>query len=1565
MTCRAIGRWLLALLVWSAATPARAQGPSDDATATPSFSLSSSEVFSSRRAPEVTLTFVRLSAIDFRVYKVADPFAFFAGLKDPHVLGSPEYDVPLERTWIERLASWKAAQRATLRSFLRKQASQRLRAERRAQTTHSTVQRRVQLDRTAFAQVPLLNDQQVVATWRDLLPNLRDTDVRRIPIEVKTPGIYVVEAVSGTYTASTVVIVSDMALVTKTAPGVVLTYLADRLSGEPGVACEVRVLANREVLGAGQTGSDGVFRLPVETTLDADEAIAVAQCGGQVVASAPGTYTLREPQRELVGHVYTDRPIYRPGHAVHVKAVLRWREQQQLLPFDRPDAEVTVSDPNGQVLHRVTRPVDSFGSLDSDLVLPADAALGDYVVAINVADARSAGSFEVQEYRKPEFEVSVAPASQFVRQGDTLDVVVSARYYFGQPVRDADVALVIQQAPYYSPLRWVDAQDEDGAEAPMAYFGGGDERETLRARLDANGQATVRVPIPVSDEARDLLVRLDARVQDASDLVVSQAAATVGTFGDFLIASRIGSYVARPDTPVPVRVRTVDYRGTPVPGVAVSVDLVRSEWNSDAGRRERELVSTTTLTTSDDGRGETELVAPTRAGSYRVVSRAVSGDRTVTDEQWLWVPGEDSRRYESSDESLELITDKGTYAPGEVARLALRGHRPAARVLLTKEARTLTWHEVKAATEDGTFEVPVTDADLGDTWVHLLYLENDKVYYAERKLRVPPVSKAIRIEIVPDREVYRPAQPGRFEIRTLDAAGQPVAAQVSVSVVDEAVYGVKSDQTPDALRVFYRNEFSRVSTDYSRQYYFVGYAGTQRLRLAERRRPLSLADFKTDVPQRPAVRKDFPDAIHWSASVLTGVDGRAEVRVAYPDSLTTWRLTARAVTADTRVGSAVARTTTTRDLLMRIIAPRFLTERDSVRLPTLTHNYLPGGATDVTVSMAATGVTPEAPLVPHVVSVARGSEARHEWPFTADAPGTATFSGSVTAGADNDAVAVTIPVLPFGARRETGRAGAVGSGETATLTLDIPETSNPAARRLEFTFMPSLAGSMLGALDYLIDFPYGCTEQTVSSFVPNLLVMRTLSQLGLAPTERTSQLSRTTNAGLTRLLALQHDNGAWGWWATDLDHPFMTAYATAALIEARAADVSVPDAAVRRALAATATMLVDTRGMVPELRAYLAYVLARGSAGGLTPDLPRLDLQEQIEALWTRRADMSPYGQAWLLLALHVRQDDRQGDLAATLANRAHTQGALAWWTSENDPLLGDWGDASVDATATVLQALVAARPDDALVDQAMRWLLANRDGGAYWRSTKQTAMVLHGLLSVLQQRHQQPTPVTVTVDVGGTQQVLTLEPADWTSARPKLVSVEASAGSNAVTIRADGGTAYWTAAARYYDTTEGMERTGPRTLALSRKYFTLAPVRQANRVVYEERPFSGTVAPGELVLVRLVVAGADDWQYLMVEDPLPAGTEAVANPSTLELAKPPPWTFGSHREYRDDRVALFLQRFDGRAEFVYLLRATTPGRFRAMPARVAPMYMPEQVASSATQEFVVTSPGDAGAAQP
>ncbi len=406
-------------------------------------------------------------------------------------------------------------------------------------------------------------------------------------------------------------------------------------------------------------------------------------------------------------------------------------------------------------------------------------------------------------------------------------------------------------------------------------------------------------------------------------------------------------------------------------------------------------------------------------GSYRFQASAPSGERTVEDDSTAYISGHDEDSYsDEGDQYLELVADQKSYAPGQTAKLLIRGADMDATVLVTKEAQSIGWHQVMRIKAGQAIEVPVTDADIGDTWVNIAFLKDDKLYRAERKLRVPEVSRGLQVSITAEQAVAKPREPGVFTIKTTDASGAPVRAQVSLAVVDEAVFAVKPDETPDPVRFFYRREYSRVSTSFSRDYSFIGYSGQDGLTLAHkaaRRRPLTLADFKGDKEARPHVRKEFPDAIYWIADLVTDESGTATAKVTYPDALTTWRLTARAITADTRAGSTLSRTTTTKDVILRVITPRFLTEGDTVRVPTVAHNYLPD-ARQMTVSVEAKNLKPidASATTPQQVDIASGGERRHEWPFSASTVGTASITGTLTTPGDGDAVEQSLPVLPYG-----------------------------------------------------------------------------------------------------------------------------------------------------------------------------------------------------------------------------------------------------------------------------------------------------------------------------------------------------------------------------------------------------------------------------------------------------------------------------------------------------------------------------------------------------------------------
>ena len=237
-------------------------------------------------------------------------------------------------------------------------------------------------------------------------------------------------------------------------------------------------------------------------------------------------------------------------------------------------------------------------------------------------------------------------------------------------------------------------------------------------------------------------------------------------------------------------------------------------------------------------------------------------------------PGRDDGLTTDEDRYLELTADKRSYAPGDTARLLVRGEAVAGPILVTKEGQNVTWHRVLRPAAGDAIEVPIDAGDVGDIYVNVVYLREGRLNRAERRISVPAAEQALQITLTADRATAKPQEPGVFSVRVTDPRGAPVSAQVSLGVIDEAVYAIRPDSTPDPVRFFYRREYTRVSTSFSRDYYFVGYSGTERLQLAaRRRRPFTLADFKGDKQVQPQVRKDFPDAIYWIGDLVTDARG--------------------------------------------------------------------------------------------------------------------------------------------------------------------------------------------------------------------------------------------------------------------------------------------------------------------------------------------------------------------------------------------------------------------------------------------------------------------------------------------------------------------------------------------------------------------------------------------------------------------------------------------------------------------------------------------------------------------
>jgi hypothetical protein len=1490
------------------------------------FTLSSDRTFTASDTPVVRLWGQGFNKLEFRLYRVNDPVAFFRRLRDDHEFGAEAPRSATQRTWIERIRDWKLARRGQLKSFLRSQFTAESRREYvgwRLKRAQESLKKRPTVVQS-YANVPVLNAQQLVSRWEQPFSTANRWESASIPVPIQGKGLYLVEATDGRLQAYTILSVTDLGVITKASPGRLLIRVVERTTGAPVRGCELAVFTkdrNKRV-AEGRTDAQGLMEAAVgeerpETVLvlarDKDNFAAVSMYGGNLATGG---------EDSLKGYIYTDRPVYRPGHAVHYRLVFRTRETAGYRVPGGREVSVDVQDNDGQSIYRTKVTLSAMGTASGRFVVPASAKLGYHSIEARLGGALQSGGFDVEEYRKPEYEVRVVLEQRRVLQGAAIQAVIDARYFYGEPVADAKVTWVVHKQRFWAPYFDEENDDYDDTDGDSRYA----QREQIleeSGRLDAQGK--LAVSIPTGTDENDMRYRVEARVTDAGGREIAGTAFAVATVGSYLLNVRSDRYFYGAKDSARFTIETRDYDGNRVPGVPFELALMEWNWRQQGGKQ----IGGTGGTTGADG--SAVVTMPLRAGSLRAVVRSRTPEgRVIEDTQYLWVEGGGEGM--GSSERLTIVPDRKSYKPGEVAKVLLIAPR-GSNLWVTVEGQAVHQSRFVTSKEGSvTLDVPIQREFVPNFFVSAVTIRGSKLIQGNKLIRVPPVEQQLNVELKPAKTEYKPGEAGSYLVEVKDWAGKPVSGEFSLGVVDEAVYSVRPDSVPDIVSHFYGRQYNRVSTDSSLHYYFHGQAGKRQMQLA-RVRPLARAQLKPDRLVQPKVRKAFPDTTFWSAGVTTDGAGRATVRLDYPDALTTWRATARGITADTKVGSALNRVIVRKNLLIRLSTPQFFRQGDVMTITAIAQNFL-SNEKRVRVSLETKGLELVEGTAQDLTVPSRGTGTAD---FRVRVPGgqEAVLLAKALTNEESDALELTIPVVPFGVKMSEVRGGSfAGDADHAETELTIPADAEPGSGVIEISASASPASAIFEALDYLTSFPYGCTEQTMSSFLPNVIVSQAVRSLGLQTRVDPAELDKKVRAGLDRLYDFQHEDGGWGWWKTDESTPFMTAYVLAGLKQAKNAGYPVPPERIADAAKWLAESGRLDREPV-ELQAYSLYALALAG----TPD------QKRMTSLLDQRSKLAPYALALLGLALEAAGDLRSREVAGLLELKAKSSELEAWWEMGRDPLLDIDIESSPEATAWALKLLSSQRPQSSLLSKAALYLVNHRSQGFYWNSTKQTAMVVYGLTGYLKQSGELKPNLGVNVLVND-RPVARQRFSETEGQRPVLVRVSASGRNRVRVVRNGTGRVYWRATARYHS-----QRPAPGggDWSLRREYFRLVPVQEGSKLVHGLEPLAGPVKQGEVLAVKLT-ARADGSRYLMIEDPVPAGTEIVARDDLYELKPKPDWwtRFFTERELRDDRAVFFERYLDrGPRTYFYLLKVINPGQFRVSPARLEPMYQPARFASS------------------
>jgi len=1026
--------------------------------------------------------------------------------------------------------------------------------------------------------------------------------------------------------------------------------------------------------------------------------------------------------------VWLAQPIHRPGSTVEFKGIVRRFDGLRVAVHQRGqpgEVEVVVRSPK-ETLWEGRCEVSAAGTFHGSFEIPLSAALGPCSFTVDGTGASPSTPLKVAEFRLPTYRVDFSLPSRTHAGGERVEARVAVEYFTGKPAVGAQVELVL----------------ETGDASPP----------TVTGLTDQEGRVGLSLPLPQVQEARYLEVR--ATVMDASGQTYSQSDKVSCSPSAFRVRVEPSKYSATHRESIEVKVRATTWEGDPVAGATVVLDGQRHSATTDE-------TGTATFQVTTAAEGDRQPLHATVIADGKVVrdtSRSIGFGEPIpaedpfggpdvvepTDDEPPPPPGLGYPEYPQ-------YIDAGT--PLEVT---LKVEGPAERrslvAVFAENTRMLHSQVLQLPPGDHRVTIPTQKDWAPSLNVTVVLLDGKQTHERRFHCYLRPTEQFLTLEIDIDKAEYKPGEPCTALITATDHEGRPVPrAEISLGVVDEAVYVLMEDPTPDLQSFFFeyrlpqlcRGNYDWPPPESEPLWFWLGpkyawgcyppvaygegkgeflrrYGGTS---ASERSRPMQ-------------VRRDFRNTAFWVADLVTNGEGKARATFDLPDNLTQWRFTARGVTAETKVGEIRAGRRTFLPLQVELLLPRAFRAGDRIDLPVVLHNN-----TDQGREVAGTTRLNHGKLLPWGRRpLAAKADDRFTIPVTATAAGEMFVFASVRDAADGDADAIEkkLTVLPRGHRFTLSYCGPLSEAATVEPDLGGPLTEDGVT--LTIRREPGLAGPVCSALEDLIQYPYGCVEQTMSRFMPAVVAGRAIRQAGLE-SPAAGRLDDVFAKGIARLADFQHDDGGWGWWKDDATNDFMTAYVLEGLALCRQLDHPVPSRMIDRA------------------QSYLLGRLREGKLQGSRPhSVGEVNLRVYAaHALATLyQEDLQRYGQAVgeLSSALRTAEADAPGGLLdrilladawRRLGNSHPGESLLVFLGETVAPEPGN--RQSIFITAGLLQLAAALQSKDARWQELARELVSVRRGSS-WGDTLTNSAAVRGLAAMLAaSRGEEEVPVVVQVD--------------------------------------------------------------------------------------------------------------------------------------------------------------------------------------------------------------------------
>ena len=1369
----------------------------------------------------------------------------------------------------------------------------------------------------------------------------------------------------------------------------VAVWTTDLRSGDPLAGVEIELGGRNQTL---VTDDDGLARASFDT---GESYWVVASLGADRTLSP--AYIQHWPQDDrTIWYTTDDRGMYRPGETLYLKGWVRNLDVSgdgDLEYF--PSGErisYTVDGPFGNELGSGEVRLDDHGGFDLAVQISEGANLGWSRIVFQrpsaPADPPHSHSFQVQEFRRPEFEVEARLASSgphFI--DEPVVVAVDARYFSGGSLPNAEVDwTVTTRQGSYSPPNWRDFTF--GVWRPWWHYyrswsGSGVER--FSGTTDADGSHYLRMDFEGDGDGLPSAVTAEAQVLDVNrqqwasttDLLVHSAGLYVGI--------RSTRTFVRAGDGIDIEAVVTDLDGNPVPERAFEVTAERlvhryvdGEWVEVA------LDTETCEATSGRTPVECEFASGT-GGRYRIAAHVVDdAGRIGRSEITRWVSGAKAvvptRNVEL--EAVELVPDAEIYAAGDTAEILVGSPFASATGLLTvAHDRIIELRTFEIADHAAVLEVPITDDHVPE-----LRLRVDLASVTERTaddgtgiagvplrpahasgeilLRVLPVRQTLDVTATPASAVVQPGVTTSIAVEVNDASGKPVeGAGVLLIAVDEAVLAVSGYELIDPIEVFYRPRTARLEAARSRGTIVLenphwlqdqfeedwGDYGEPEAAMA----PAMAADSAGFVPAAlaVAVRENLDALALFDPEAVTDAKGRVTVEFDLPDNLTRYRVMAVAVDDANRFGTAESAITARLPLQVRPSAPRFLNYGDEFELPIVVQNQ-----TDSALEVDVVVQTSNLELVGSAgrrIVVPANDRVEVRFPARTNAPGTARFRAVAVSAVHADAQVVSLPTYTPATSEAFATYGVVDQGAIIQ-PVAAPQGVIPQFGGLEINTSATALQALTDAVLYLADYRYRSSDAYAGRIMAISALRDVLAAFEAEGLAGPGEFDATVRRDIAALSSLQNNDGGFGWLSRKQEsHPYSSIQAMHALAIARNNGFGVQSRVMENGHSYLSTLVnripagYDRRSR-DMLLAYALYVRS----------LDRKQVTNAARALWGHRGEaLGLDALAWLWPV--VDDDGIEAEIERILNNRAVETAGAATFAS-------DYGEdaylllhSSRRTDGIVLDALVTMTPTSDLIPKVVAGLLAHRIRGR-WNNIQENTFILLALGRYFDTFEAADPDFVARVwfgDLYAAEHEYSGRSTDRGSTLIPMAELLDAGDSNLVVQKDGEGRLYYRLGLRY----------APDDLVL----------QPLDRGFVVQRSYQAVGDPGDVWLdgdgvwhvlagaeVRVNVTMVNDSRRtnMVLIDPLPAGFEPL-NPALAVTGDGDArvggdwwwWTWYQHQNLRDDRAEAFASYlWAGTHEYSYVARATTPGTFVVPPARAEEIYAPEVFGRSAGDRVIV-----------